>query len=79
VSMGSGNHKATNNFLWVGSFFGTAAKAWQAVRILSHSGFNLIADVFGGSSAINKEETCSICYACEVDMMFIPCKHQLCQ
>jgi hypothetical protein len=40
---------------------------------------DLCSDILGGSLAIDREETCSICYACEVDTMFIPCKHQSCQ
>jgi hypothetical protein len=28
---------------------------------------------------IDREETCTICYACEIDTFFLPCKHQSCQ
>lgn len=27
----------------------------------------------------DREETCTICYACEVDTIFLPCKHKSCQ
>lgn len=35
-------------------------------------------DVVGGASEDEKGELCSICYACEVDTVFVPCKHQSC-
>jgi hypothetical protein len=28
---------------------------------------------------MDREETCTICYACEVDTIFLPCKHKSCQ
>ncbi|KAL3692194.1 hypothetical protein R1sor_005845 [Riccia sorocarpa] len=38
----------------------------------------LQSDVIQDASGEDKLEICSICYACEVDTVFVPCKHQSC-
>jgi hypothetical protein len=74
------NHKHWSYFFGGIFFCALLQKAWQSVWIyLSFWVEPFIADILGGSLAIDREETCSICYACEVDTMFIPCKHQSCQ
>lgn len=43
------------------------------------NGAGVIADVVGGLAMMDREETCTICYACEVDTIFLPCNHKSCQ
>jgi Kip1 ubiquitination-promoting complex protein 1 len=36
-------------------------------------------DLLGSLAMMDREEACTICYACEVDTIFFPCKHKSCQ
>ncbi|KAG0626698.1 hypothetical protein M758_2G144800 [Ceratodon purpureus] len=40
---------------------------------------NSPSDLVGSLAMMDREETCTICYACEVDTIFLPCKHKSCQ
>ncbi|XP_024400550.1 E3 ubiquitin-protein ligase RKP [Physcomitrium patens] len=40
---------------------------------------NPSSDPLGNLAIMDREETCTICYACEVDTVFLPCKHKSCQ
>jgi hypothetical protein len=65
------NHILTNVIL-----FYTVARMWQTLGNIFNCWFDIIiANILGGSLVINKEETCNIYYACEVDMMLVLCKH----
>ncbi|XP_073388310.1 E3 ubiquitin-protein ligase RKP [Physcomitrium patens] len=40
---------------------------------------NSTSDILGSFETMDSEEACTICYACEVDTIFLPCKHKSCQ
>ena len=51
----------------------------QFVINVSHGAFGVVSDLLGSLAMMDREEACTICYACEVDTIFLPCKHKSCQ
>lgn len=58
-------------------FIAMSSKSLQCLHMSGELGIG--ADLLGSLAMMDREEACTICYACEVDTIFLPCKHKSCQ